>query len=63
MFVLKDTVFRNFESEKQLGVNLCDLRKELENIISSRSERIAIQMTTFIDKAKIKVIVNTLMVL
>lgn len=39
---ITDTVFRNFESEKQANINLFDLRKELENIITSRNERIAI---------------------
>lgn len=39
---ITDNVFKNFESEKPNIVHLVDLRKELDNIISSRNERIAI---------------------
>lgn len=39
---ITDDVFRNFESEKQVNINLVDLRKKLDEIIYSRNERIAI---------------------
>lgn len=39
---ISDVVFKNFESENQNNINLIDLRKKLEDIISSRNERIAI---------------------
>ena len=39
---ITDTVFRDFESQKHSEMNLLDLREKLEEIISSRNERIAI---------------------
>ena len=36
---ITDTVFKNFESEKQNNINLLDLREELEVIISNRKEK------------------------
>ena len=39
---ITDIVFKNFESQKQSEINLLDLREKLEEIISSRNERIAI---------------------
>lgn len=39
---ITDIVFKNFESQKQSEINLLDLREKLEEIISSRNERLAI---------------------
>ena len=39
---ITDTVFKNFESEKQVDINLIDLREKLDTIISNKKERIAI---------------------
>ncbi|MBQ4645767.1 MAG: hypothetical protein IJB79_00300 [Candidatus Gastranaerophilales bacterium] len=40
--LITDDVFKNFESETQKDISLIELRKQLESILHSKNERIAI---------------------